>query len=132
MHDYDQNPVTFRERYENVARGQAIRSPRNAADIRPVFVSEYGGIRWAPEGNGWGYGDAPATPEEFLARFEGLTRALLENPCITGLCYTQLTDVEQEVNGLYTYDRRPKFDVSNFRRVLSAPAASETARGKKD
>ena len=131
-HDYDQNPVTFRERYENVARGQAIHSPRNAADIRPVFVSEYGGIRWAPEGNGWGYGDAPATPEEFLARFEGLTRALLENPCITGLCYTQLTDVEQEVNGLYTYDRRPKFDVSNFRRVLSAPAASETARGKKD
>jgi len=44
-----------------------------------------------------------------------------------GLCYTQLTDVEQEVNGLYTYDRRPKFDVEIFREILSQPAAIEHA-----
>ena len=124
-HDYDQDPVTFRARYESVAAGQAIHSNRNPMDIRPVFVSEYGGIRCAPDREGWGYGNAPADEREFLDRFEGLTRALLENPFVTGLCYTQLTDVEQEVNGLYTYDRRPKFDVSLFRQVLSAPAASE-------
>ena len=124
-HDYDQDPVTFRARYETVAAGQTIHSNRNPMDIRPVFVSEYGGIRWAPDREGWGYGNAPADEREFLDRFEGLTRALLENPFVTGLCYTQLTDVEQEVNGLYTYDRRPKFDVSLFHRVLSVPAASE-------
>ena len=49
---------------------------------KPMFVSEYGGIKWAPgEESGWGYGNAPKTEEEFLARLEGLTNALLENPC---------------------------------------------------
>ena len=33
-------------------------------------------------------------------------------PRIIGVCYTQLTDVEQEINGLLTYDRKPKFDVN--------------------
>lgn len=120
-HDYDQDPAAFRARYAGVADGELIHSSRNHFDIRPCFISEYGGIRWSVDGQGWGYGNAPATPEEFLERFEGLTRALIDNPFITGLCYTQLTDVEQEVNGLYTYDRKPKFDVEFFKRVLTAP-----------
>ena len=40
-------------------------------------------------------------------------------------CYTQLTDVEQEVNGLYTYDRKPKFDPEIIRQIVSAKAAIE-------
>ena len=40
-------------------------------------------------------------------------------------CYTQLTDVEQEVNGLYTYDRRPKFDPEVIKAITSMPAAIE-------
>ena len=60
-----------------------------------------------------------------MQRFKGLTEALLNNPYISGLCYTQLTDVEQEVNGLYTYDRVPKFDPRFFREVLSQKAAIE-------
>lgn len=128
-HDYDQDPAAFRARYEGVAAGEVIHSPRNHFDIRPCFISEYGGIRWAPDGAGWGYGNAPSTAEEFIERFRGLTRALIENPFITGLCYTQLTDVEQEVNGLYTYDRHPKFDPAVLREILSAPAASEAGRG---
>ena len=44
--------------------------------------------------------------EEFLNRYKGLADALLDNPKIMGLCYTQLYDIEQEVNGLYTYDRK--------------------------
>lgn len=113
-HDYDQNPETFRERYRT-----------ERADC--PFVSEYGGIWWDPEQseNGWGYGDRPRTEEEFIERYRGLTEALLDNEGITGFCYTQLTDVEQEVNGLYTYDRRPKFDPAVLHAITSRKAAIE-------
>lgn len=125
-HDYDQNTETFRARYAAVAAGEPIVNRRNNnLPILPTFVSEYGGIRWAPENAGWGYGEAPKTEEEFIERFRGLTAALLDCPVMGGLCYTQLTDVEQEVNGLYTYDRKPKFDPAIFREALSARAAIE-------
>ena len=39
-----------------------------------------------------------------------------------GFCYTQLTDVEQEINGLLTYDRRPKADLSRIREITTASA----------
>lgn len=125
-HDYDQNPVTFRARYEALAAGEPILvRERNKMPIYPTFISEYGGIRWAPGNEGWGYGEAPKTEEEFIERFRGLTDALLDNPFITGLCYTQLTDVEQEVNGLYTYDRKAKFDPAVFKEILTRKAAIE-------
>ena len=63
--------------------------------------------------------------QEFIERFRGLTDALLDNPAIGGLCYTQLTDVEQEVNGLYTYDRQVKFDPAIFKAILQRKAACE-------
>ena len=128
-HDYDQNPETFKKRYEDVANGEPIfKAHRLRKPIIPRFISEYGGIKWDVNsglGNAWGYGDAPKTEEEFLERFRGLAEALLFNPFITGLCYTQLTDVEQETNGLYTYDRKEKFAVSYFYDVLTQKAAIE-------
>lgn len=72
-----------------------------------------------------GLRNAPKSEQEFLERFRGLTEVLLNHPRIGALCYTQLTDVEQEVNGLYTYDRKPKFDPAFFRAVLSQKAAIE-------
>ena len=92
-----------------------------------MLFRSYGGIWWDPEQseNGWGYGDRPRTEEEFIERYRGLTEALLDNEGITGFCYTQLTDVEQEVNGLYTYDRRPKFDPAVLRAITSRKAAIE-------
>ena len=63
--------------------------------------------------------------EDFKMRFKGLTDALLDNDRIMGLCYTQLTDVEQEQNGLYTYDRHSKFDAAWIRSVMSRKAAIE-------
>lgn len=90
----------------------------------PFFVSEFGGIKWVPtdEQNGetensWGYGDAPTTEEEFLTRYEGLVSVLLEAPNIMGFCYTQLYDVEQKVNGLYTYERGKKFE--DYSRIIA-------------
>ena len=127
VHDYEQSPAVFGPRY---APGEALYdsfSGRQRYDgVSPVFVSEYGGIRWTEDQNGWGYGVAPASREEFLSRYEGLTRALLSNPDHMGFCYTQLTDVEQEQNGLYTYDRRPKFPPEVIAKINRLPAAIES------
>ncbi|NLD71406.1 MAG: beta-galactosidase [Chloroflexi bacterium] len=135
VHDYNQDVASFRDRYDAFARGEEPfrnRAERDAPYLgQPYFVSEYGGIWWNPDQQderGWGYGGVegrPRSPEEFLARYEGLTRALLENPRMCAFCYTQLYDVEQEVNGLYTYDRTPKFDPSLVRRINAAKAVIE-------
>jgi Beta-galactosidase/beta-glucuronidase len=113
-HDYDQNPETFKARYDETAPELS-------------FVSEYGGIWWQPANpeKGWGYGNRPGSEEEFIARYKGLTEALLFNPKMSAFCYTQLTDIEQEVNGLYYYDRRPKFDPKVIHAVTSQKAVIE-------
>ncbi|MDD4744691.1 MAG: beta-galactosidase, partial [Eubacteriales bacterium] len=91
-------------------------------------VSEFGGIWWNPrqkDGKAWGYGNRPESEAAFLRRFRGLVDALLDNPAICAFCYTQLTDVEQEVNGLYTYDRQVKFPPEQIRAIVSREAAIE-------
>ena len=90
-------------------------------------MSEFGGIGWFPkeDGTSWGYGDMPKTKEEFLERLEGLVSTLLDNATHFGFCYTQLTDVEQEKNGLFTFDRQPKFDLARLRAILQREAAAE-------
>ena len=135
FHDYEQDPEKFREMLAPLAEGRAIpiHTVERGRIVRPktpnavpTFCSEYGGIWWNPDStDGWGYGSRVQSEEEFRARFKGLTDALLDNPGISALCYTQLTDVEQEQNGLYTFDRRPKFDPAFFREVLSRKAAAE-------
>jgi hypothetical protein len=62
---------------------------------------------------------------DFLERYRALVGALLENPGIAGFCYTQLYDIEQEVNGLCTYSREAKFDPAVIREVNSRRAAYE-------
>lgn len=121
-HDYDQNPTTFRERYM-----ASLPARYGGVSLeRPFIMSEFGGIGWVPEGEtGWGYGNNPKTPEEFKARLEGLCKAMLDNPRVAGFCYTQLTDVEQERNGVFYYDRTPKFADEVWRGAFGAPAAIE-------
>ena len=68
---------------------------------------------------------APKTEEEFIERYRGLTNALLKNTKMIGFCYTQLYDVEQERNGLYTYSRKPKFDMNIFKEINTQKAANE-------
>lgn len=149
IHDYDQDTQSFQARWDGLTdriretggvipaedpffnsapEGPSGRAPffNQPYDNQPIFVSEYGGIRWPDDTvEGWGYGNAPATPEEFFARYKGLTEALLNNPEIFGFCYTQLYDVEQEVNGLYTYGRVQKFDISLIRKINQQKAAIE-------
>lgn len=125
-HDYDQNPDSFRARWKRWFAYPDLhaRYGRWRRDL-PFFVSEYGGIGW-DTGKGWGYGKTPESLEAFHERYEGLTMALLDNPKMFGFCYTQLTDVEQEKNGLYTFEREAKFDDKKIRLINSRPAAYET------
>ncbi|MGG4345529.1 glycoside hydrolase family 2 protein [Paenibacillus lautus] len=131
IHDYDQNPETFKERYEPMKNGGEVYNSfpdRQQYEGQPYFISEYGGIWWNPDQKdekSWGYGDRPTSEEAFLERYADLTNVLLDHPMMFGFCYTQLYDVEQEVNGLYTYDRRSKFDPEAIRRINARKAAIE-------
>lgn len=91
----------------------------------PVFLSEYGGIKWSNDKTSWGYGNAPKTEQEFFERLENITTAVLDNKDIFAFCYTQLYDVENEQNGLYTYDRTPKFDNEKIKAIIGAKAKYE-------
>jgi len=138
-HDYNQDIDYFNENYKSLKKGE-IYSPHNkdnrAYDGQPFFISEYGGAWWSPAMGGsddtrkssWGYGAAPESEEAFLARYRGLTEALLFSKGVCAFCYTQLTDVEQEQNGIYTYDRKPKFKQAVYdeiRRINTQKAAIE-------
>jgi hypothetical protein len=136
-HDYDQNPATFRERHAGLAEGKPyLNSGWDGAKLisiayrgQPYFVSEFGGIWWNPDAkpdeDSWGYGERVKSIEEFYTRFEGLCAALLDDPLMFGYCYTQLTDVYQEQNGIYTFDRRTKFDMERIRAIQQRQAAIE-------
>ena len=90
---------------------------------QPYFVDEYGGIKWVHgkqfAENTWGYGQGPKTLDEFYARLKDITFTVLEFDFVAGYCYTQLTDVEQEQNGIYNYDRTPKFDMEIIKSIFN-------------
>lgn len=99
---------------------------------RKVVIDEaelFGGKRMATtdEHLSWGYGSAAENEKQFIEYYTEMCRALLDNTAITAFCYTQLTDVEQEINGLYTYDRQPKF---NFKAIHDATAYSAAIEKK--
>lgn len=105
------------------------------APTMPYILDEFGGIKWVKgqdqaTGNSnasWGYGEPPHSLEEFYSRLEGQVDALMElSDHVWGYTYTQLTDVEQEQNGVYFYDRTPKFDMKRIHAIFSKhPAGSK-------
>ena len=128
-HNYDPDPVHYREYYAPLEEGKQPSGTNGftgmQAPASTTFISEYGGIALALDEGAWGYGQLPKNEEEFLTRLKGLTDVLLDNKGISAYCYTQLTDIEQEQNGLYYYDRRPKFNPELIYPILSRKAAIE-------
>ncbi len=123
IHPYTGDPVELAAMIEQMLRtgepGHSYPAPVWVGGAKdggqPIVVSEYGGNALdadvEPEkGNegGWGYGHAAQTPEDLLRRFAELTKAIIQNKEVAGYVYTQLTDVEQEKNGLLKFDRQPK------------------------
>lgn len=96
----------------------------------PVHVSEYGGIGLSLGNDGWGYNKSAASEEEFIKVYRDITNILLDCPNILGFCYTQLYDVEQEQNGIYTYEREPKVNIKKIREINTRTAAVEKLRKK--
>lgn len=139
VHDYEQNPEIFKANYDKVANENVLYDrfapQRQQWKGEPLFISEYGGIGFCLASNAygagerktaWSYGKSASSFEEFYARYKGLTHAILDNPKMLGFCYTQLTDVEQEVNGLFDYaERKPKFDVKILAEINGKKAAIE-------
>lgn len=87
---------------------------------QPIMVTEFGGTAYqkTTEGNSnWGYGVGVKDDAEYIDRFVGLIRALnkLEYSC--GYCYTQVSDVQQEVNGVLFENRDFKVDPKAFKAV---------------
>jgi beta-galactosidase/beta-glucuronidase len=124
VHDYALDGETIRRRYgsaealertltEVQPHYRTIVLPEYHRQGEPIMLTECGGISYAPApGEKWyGYGTV-SNPDAFLAKYEDLIGAILDCPTIAGFCYTQLTDTEQETNGLLLEDRSPKLDVA--------------------
>lgn len=127
VHTYEQDPAKLKAQLTPHPELGVFRNfPDREAPYegQPYIVDEFGGTRWV-EGDGvqlgpdsWGYGEAPRSVEEYYARLEGLVDAILSLEHVSGFCFTQLTDVEQEQNGIYTYDRREKFDMERIAAIF--------------
>ncbi|KAF1988667.1 glycoside hydrolase family 2 protein [Aulographum hederae CBS 113979] len=95
----------------------------------PILCTEFGGVNIAvsktesaaegeeEENRDWGYTTA-SDPKDLLKRVEGLVMGVVKGGHCCGFVYTQLADIEQEVNGLYTFDRKPKLDVEAVRKIM--------------
>ena len=124
IHDYG-SPEDLSRRYATPESSVAAR-PANRPIYasghgyrgEPILISEFGGIAFSGEEGGWGYSTV-ADAEEFLESYDALISALVKSESVCGFCYTQLTDVEQEVNGLLTYDRKPKADPARIRKITT-------------
>lgn len=127
IHDYAWQESTLKERYQTVESAvSAMPVNRNlfvgdsSYQGEPILVSEFGGIAFKQsEWEGWGYTGAE-NEEQFLEKIQAVVHPLLTSPIVQGFCYTQLTDVEQEINGLLTYDRKLKAPLEKIRNIFTA------------
>jgi len=126
IHDYTATGEGLRRRYEETLRSGPLpptvwygNKPLFVLGSRyrgqPVMLTEVGGFLMQPPGvpeaerdNLYKFYASFARNEELLEKYRGLIEGISSLPFLAGFCYTQLTDVEQELNGLLTYDRRPK------------------------
>ena len=127
IHDYTARPEDLSRNYEDreallhsaVQPGSILSAEGYDHSGKPLLLTEYGGIAMAKDtgGGSWGYSEAEKDEKSFLKRFEAITQAFKHMPGFQGYCYTQLTDVFQEVNGLLDMERRPKASIEEIRRI---------------
>ncbi|MHA6484833.1 glycoside hydrolase family 2 protein [Paenibacillus sp. strain BS8-2] len=125
IHDYEWRREVLEERYSTVENAvQAMPANRRLAVDgypyagQPILVTEFGGISYKKsDWDGWGYSGANSD-EDFEQKLNAVIEPLLGADCVVqGYCYTQLTDVEQEINGLLTYDRVPKLPLELIKAI---------------
>lgn len=124
IHDYCPDKETLLERYKSLESildcmpaGRRMFAQGWNYSGQPILMTEFGGISYKKgDWDGWGYSSADSD-EDYAKRYYEVVSAMLESDLIQGFCYTQLTDVEQEINGLLTYDRKPKIDTKIIREI---------------
>ena len=124
IHDYSPDRKELEDRYSSLDNivslfpgGHALFAKGYGYHGEPIMVTEFGGISFNRDGTeGWGYSNAESE-EEFLERYRNVVEPLLNSENVQGFVYTQLTDVEQEINGLMTYDRQFKVDPAKIREI---------------
>lgn len=126
LHDYEELGEVFLERYQNIDQILTNEIPHNHSKYvfadgyeykgQPIMITEYGGIAFKDE-KGWGYGNQVESEEVFLERYRNITDAIKSLPYVVGYCYTQTTDVQQEVNGLLKEDRTPKIALEKIKEI---------------
>lgn len=124
IHDYEWRGEVLRSRYASLA--SALDAPQKrevyvegyAHSGEPILVSEFGGISFRKNGlEGWGYSGTD-NEADFVMRLTSVFQALQASPLVQGFCYTQFTDVEQEINGLLTPDRQPKVPLAVIKSIV--------------
>ncbi len=127
IHQYEQDAEKFVRGYdfEKTVKESELCSRRPYCEGygyggQPILFTEFGGCSFKRDemNDAWGYGNSVADEKEFAARLKSLIHAVEEMPFCTGWCYTQLTDVQQEVNGLLGEDRKPKLPISEIRKIV--------------
>ena len=118
LHDYVAEGSVFAERYADKDRivnneiafnGKMLAMADGYEYVgQPIIISEFGGIAFNNDDSGWGYGGKVEGEDAFIARFDSIVTAVKELPYSCGYCYTQVTDVQQEINGLMDIDRNFK------------------------
>lgn len=127
LHDYEQDAQKL---YEALADKDAIVGNRQAMSNKrytfadnhsytgqPVILSEFGGIAIEGKGEGWGYGTRVTDTEKLIARYDSLVMGIRRMPYICGFCYTQATDVQQEVNEFMDMERQFKCDAEAIKAI---------------
>ena len=100
-------------------QGWALFADGHSYKGQPVLLTEFGGIAFVNEANGetWGYGNGAKNADDLCERLEQLIKGIAKTE-FQGYCYTQLTDVQLEVNGLLNADRTPKVAVDRLKKIF--------------
>ena len=127
IHIYEQDGARLREGYKTLreaAEGSALQARRPFAEGyvyggQPIVFSEFGGtaLRVDEVGGAWGYGNGVSGADALRAKADELISAVKSFGYASGYCYTQLTDVQQEVNGLLRADRTPKIAAREMKKI---------------
>ncbi|SFT03924.1 glycoside hydrolase family 2 protein [Paenibacillus sp. BC26] len=124
IHDYEWRREVLQSRYETKEQtvvsnpqGRWLSVPGFQYGGEPILMSEFGGVSFMKSAaEGWGY-SAAKDSQDFLERIVNIIHPILNNGVFQGYCYTQLTDVEQEKNGLLTFNREPKLPLEIIKQI---------------
>lgn len=116
LHLYNQDKESFKydidrafnENFVNYKKGRIFVLRKEYLLNKPVLLDEFGGTSFVEDKETFGYGESVKNLEEFKERLKALFGTILDDDRFQGYCYTQLSDVRQEMNGLYTMDRKIK------------------------